>query len=109
MSSTSNRVNRRNFTATSPCEYGSDCVKWDPEVAWIDPGLLQQAVLLMSLPALAISVPIVRALGRSGVSEVRAFFICVPPLFVAWFYVLGSILDWSQRRLRAKDASQEFR
>jgi hypothetical protein len=49
--------------------------------------------MLSALPAFVISAGIVGILARFGISEVTAFFVSMPLLIFAWFYLVGWLFD----------------
>ncbi|HTM36142.1 MAG TPA: hypothetical protein VL156_05315 [Terriglobales bacterium] len=52
-----------------------------------------------ALPAFVAAIAVARGLARVGVSELLSFMVAMPVLTVAWFYVVGWILDrWWYRR-----------
>ena len=56
--------------------------------------------MLTGFPAFLISTLIISGLSRLGVSEVTAFFVSMPVLMLAWYYVLGRLVEyWSARNL----------
>jgi hypothetical protein len=69
-----------------------------PIYTWVDPGWLTKSLMLSSFPAFLIAEMAVRALGCVGVNEVTTFMISMPPLLVAWYYLLGWLIDRRCRR-----------
>jgi hypothetical protein len=86
--------------SVAPCKNGEEnCVSWDPPYIWVEPGWGEKALILSALPAFAISAGIVRILARLGISEVPTFFVSMPLLVFAWFYLIGWLLDrWRHKR-----------
>lgn len=79
--------------------------RWELQTKWVDPGLLDQFLMLSALPALAVGGGAVRTLGRIGVSQVSSFMLMMPVLIGAWYYLIGWLLDrWTYRRLQPKIA-----
>jgi hypothetical protein len=72
---------------------------------WVDPGWLSNLLVLTAAPAFALSGLILWLLGRLGVSQVFSFFAFTPFLILAWYYLLGWLLDRRrERRLRKAQA-----
>lgn len=96
----SDPLNRRPIPhAVRPCSSGEEnCLEFEADYIWIEPGLVEKAFVLSALPAFAISSLNISVLRRFGVSEVTMFFISMPPLIVAWFYALGWLLDRWRRK-----------
>src|SRR5437588_11786361 len=69
-------------TPTSePCRNGKpDCVGWDPEYVWTDPGPVAKLLVFSALPAFLLGAGIVHPLARLGVNEVATFMISMPIL-----------------------------
>ena len=79
---------------------GEDC--WELRETWVDPGLLDNFVLLSAFPAFFVGGFAVRGLGRLGVNEVSSFMFLMPVLVATWYYLVGLFLDrWRRRRLRS--------
>jgi len=95
----SDPVNKRS-PATTPCEDGKeDCVKWDLQDRWVDPGWLEEFLVLSALPAFVLGRFAVSCLGRLGINQVRSFFTLMPVLILAWYYFVGWLLDrWIHKR-----------
>ena len=95
----SDPTNKRNL-APPHCANGSEsCVTWDLQDRWVDPGWLQNFLMLSALPAFVVGGLAVRSLGRLGVSQVSSFMFTMPVLILAWYYFIGWLLDhWSARR-----------
>ncbi len=79
------------------CEDANNaCVTWDLEDVGLwapPPPLLERAFVLAILPAFVIAVAITFGLGALGVSEIATFMIATPLLIVAWFYLIGFLID----------------
>lgn len=94
-----------------PCTQGheGDCA-WDPMYMWVDPGWLEKTLVISALPAFFLGAVFVRGLARLGVSELASFMSAMPVLIIAWFYVVGSLLDcWRHKRsLRRASASSSL-
>ena len=100
--------NKRPFAHRSvPCHDGTDnCLEWDPEHIWIDPGFAARAFMLCALPAFAIGTAIVAGMSRFGVSQIASFMTTMPCLVVAWFYFLGWVIDrWRSKRFPSPASS----
>src|SRR6266478_1381750 len=95
----SDPANKRNWGAT-PCESGKEnCVSWDLRNRWVDPGLLEQFLMLSALPAFVVGGFAVSGLGRMGISQVSSFMVLMPVLIFAWYYFVGWLLDrWTSKR-----------
>jgi hypothetical protein len=85
---------------TKPCGSAKEnCVSWD--LIWVDPGYLEELLMLSALPAFVVGGFAVSALGRLGISQVSSFMCLMPVLIVAWYYFSGWLLErwtrkWSQ-------------
>jgi hypothetical protein len=75
-----------------------DCA-WDPLYIWVEPGLLETALVLSALPAVFLARTIVFGLARLGVNELTSFMSAMPVLILGWFYGVGWLLDrWQHKR-----------
>ncbi|HET6175474.1 MAG TPA: hypothetical protein VFE61_00985 [Candidatus Sulfotelmatobacter sp.] len=84
------------------CEGGEEnCLPFEPEYIWIDPGWLVRCLVLTALPAFLVGTGVVHGLARLGVSEVISFMVSMPLLIFAWFYLVGWLVD---RRLPRRPA-----
>jgi hypothetical protein len=97
----SDPTNKRN-QVTRPCKGAEEnCMSWDLRITWVDPGLLENFLLLSAFPAFFVGGFAVRALGRLGVNEVSSFMFLMPVLIATWYYFIGWLLDrWTRRRLQ---------
>jgi hypothetical protein len=78
----------------SPCEAGTgNCGRWDLRAIYVDPGLLVEAFIWLSLPTFAVTTVVVFGLGRLGVNEIWSFMVATPPLLFAWYYFIGMMVD----------------
>jgi hypothetical protein len=85
-----------------PCmEAESDCVTWDVASLPRSTGLLGAMLIITAFPAFFIGVPVVRGLGRLGISEVGTFMIVMPVLIAGWCNVLA----WLDNRWRIRRSS----
>jgi hypothetical protein len=93
----SDPTNKRN-QLTRPCEGTEEnCVSWDLRKTWVDPGLIENVLLLSAFPAFFIGGFAVRVLGRLGVNEVSSFMLLMPVLIATWYYLIGWLLDrWTR-------------
>jgi hypothetical protein len=91
-----------------PCTQrtNGDCA-WEPLYIWVEPGLLENALVLSALPAVLLGRAVVFGLARLGVNELTTFMSTMPVLILAWFYGVGWLLDrWQHKRsLRRSSAS----
>jgi hypothetical protein len=91
-----------------PCTQrpNGDCV-WEPLYIWVEPGLLEKALVLSALPAFILGRTVVFGLARLGVNELTSFMFTMPVLILVWFYGVGWLLDrWQHKRsLRRSSAS----
>jgi hypothetical protein len=91
-----------------PCTQGQDgdCA-CDPLYIWVEPGLLEKALVLSALPAFLLVRAVVFGLARLGVNELASFMFTMPVLTLVWFYGVGWLLDrWQHKRsLRRSSAS----
>jgi hypothetical protein len=100
----SDPTNRRNWGAI-PCQGGKENC-WKLQTKWVDPGLLDQFLMLSALPAFAVGGFAVRSLGRRGISQVSSFMFLMPVLIGAWYYFIGWVLDrWISNRPHLSTAS----
>jgi|ERR1700722_9113255 len=76
--------------AAKPCVYWDigSLDRWAPT-----PPIWERAFVLSMLPAFVIGVAITFGLGRLGVNEIATFMIAMPLLIVAWFYLIGFLID----------------
>jgi len=83
-----------------------DCA-WEPLYIWVEPGLLEKALVLSALPAFLLGRAVVFGLARLGVNELTSFMSTMPVLILVWFYGVGWLLDrWPNKRsLRRSSAS----
>jgi hypothetical protein len=83
-----------------PCEDGEpNCVAWDPEYIWVEPGILERALIVSAVPAFALGALVCAGLARLGISKVLTFMISMPILIFVWFYFLGWLIDrWRYKR-----------
>ena len=95
--------NRGNWGAM-PCQDGKENC-WELRNKWVDPGLLEEFLMLSALPAFVVGGFAVRTLGTMGINEVSSFMLLMPVLICAWYYFIGWLLDrcnWTvQGRIRA--------
>jgi hypothetical protein len=90
-----------------PCEESvdSNCIGWDFETCWVDPGLLTRLLFLAALPAFVVEEVLVNRLGQLGVNQVWTFFATTPPLIIGWFYLVGWLIDrWRLKRRARSEA-----
>jgi hypothetical protein len=94
------RLDSKPRQVSRPCNSAiSDCADWDYFID-VHPGLVARSLMLSSIPAFLVCFLITTGLSRVGVSEVTAFFVSMPVLMLAWYYVLGRLLEyWSGRNL----------
>ena len=98
----SDPAHRRN-RGVAPCEEGKEnCVSWDLQDTWVDPGLLENFLLLTAFPAFVLGKLFVALLGRLGINQVWSFMLSLPILIFAWYYFIGFLLDrWIRRRAQS--------
>lgn len=90
----SNRGNR----GAMPCQDGKENC-WELRNKWVDPGLLEEFLMLSALPAFVVGGFAVRSLGTMGINEVSSFVFLMPVLICAWYYLIGRLLDrWISKR-----------
>jgi hypothetical protein len=57
--------------------------------------------MFLALPAFLATAGIVGGFARLDVSEITSFFVSMPFLIVAWFYLIGWVFDrWHGKRKR---------
>jgi hypothetical protein len=85
-----------------PCkDQTENCVGFDSEYIWVDPGWLAKLLILSAFPAFVFGGFAVHGLGRLGISEVRTFMVSMPLMIVTWYYLVGWLVDrWRYKRLR---------
>jgi hypothetical protein len=89
----SDPMNKRTRT-TVPWENGKEnCVNWDLKDRWVDPGLVEEFLMLSALPAFIVGRFTVVGLGRLGISQVSSFMFLMPVLIFVWYYFIGWLLD----------------
>jgi hypothetical protein len=103
----SDPLNRRPKTPTpTSCEgETADCVGWDPQFIWIEPGWMAKLLVLSAFPAFAAGAGVVRGLASLGISEISTFMVSMPVFILAWFYIVGWIIDRWRRKRRAGRAT----
>lgn len=80
-------------------ESDAECVG-TPLYIWVHPGWIERALILTALPAFFLAVVITHGLARLGISELLSFMSAMPLLTLAWFYLIGWLLDrWQHKRL----------
>jgi hypothetical protein len=91
----SDPLNRRPAPRTSVgCPDGAeDCLPVEPIWTWVEPGWMAKCFVLAALPAILIAKGTVAGLAQFGVSEITSFFVSMPILTLAWFYLVGSAFD----------------
>ena len=95
----SDPLSRRNSGAIQiPCQDGKENC-WELRTEWVDPGLLEQFLMLSAFPAFVVGGFAVRTLGRMGINQVSSFMFLMPVLICAWYYLIGWLLDrWISKR-----------
>jgi hypothetical protein len=93
----SDALDRRHWAQT-PCPsgvefYGEDCGQWGPSSIVVRQGWLSTILLFSALPAFLLGLFIVDDLAIWGVSGVTTFLVSMPILIVAWFYLVGWLID----------------
>jgi hypothetical protein len=80
--------------AGSACKDGTDsCGAWGPASIEKPQSLLAVSLILAALPAFISSELMVGEFSRVGLGEVYTFMILTPLFIVAWFYVVGLVID----------------
>jgi hypothetical protein len=80
-----------------PCESGKE--NWVVREIWVDPGLLEEFLILSAFPAFVLGGLVVALLGKLRISEVSSFMLLMPILILAWYFFIGWLLD---RRIRRR-------
>jgi hypothetical protein len=83
----------KSVPSTQNCRDVANCSAWDLPDTWVSPGAIAWLVMLSGLPAFIACRLFVSSLGRIGISEVRSFMVSMPLLLVAWYYLLGWMVD----------------
>ena len=88
-----------------PCKNGEENC-WQPQtVLGIEPGLMSKLLIWTAFPAFVVGAAFVRLLARLGISEVATFLTSMPLLILAWYYLLGCLIDrWRYRRVVVRAA-----
>ncbi len=96
----SDPLNKHPRAFTPRCkDADADCIDWQPEHIWIDPGWITKALLFSALPAFLLGAGLVHGLGRLGFSEVTTFMTSMPLLIFGWFHTIGRLIDhWKLKR-----------
>jgi hypothetical protein len=91
----------------SPCASAEkDCMEWEPEIRYINPGFLVRFLILSALPSFLLESLIIHLMARLGVNELPVFLITTPIFICAWYCALGLAVDrWLFRRKHRKLAS----
>jgi hypothetical protein len=77
----------------------ADCIDWDPTHIWIEPSLMEEALVLTAIPAFIVGDVVVHGFARLGISEVTTFMAIMPVCITLWFFSLGWLLDgWRWKR-----------
>jgi len=99
----SDPANKRNWGATACQDSKENCSTWDLQSIWVDPGFVEQFLMLAALPAFIVGGLAVRGLGTIGINEIWTFMLVMPVLICAWYYLIGWLLDrWITRRSRRR-------
>ncbi len=87
---------------TTTCKDDKEnCVNWDLQERWVDPGRLTKFLMLSALPAFVVGGFIVGGLGKLGISQVSSFMLLMPVLIPGWYYFVGWLVDrWSHKHHR---------
>jgi hypothetical protein len=104
----SDPLNKHQYPEFLPCKSGEGTC-FEPQTIWgLEPGLMSILLRLAALPAFIAGVAIVRGLARLGISEVATFLISMPLLILAWFYLIGSLIDrWRYKVVSRRVASSQ--
>ena len=73
--------NKRNGDAI-PCQEGKEN-RWELRTKWVDPGFLEQFLMLSALPTFVVGGFAVLGLGTIGISQVSSFMFLTPMLICA--------------------------
>ena|SRR5215831_12450888 len=69
-----------------------DCLEWDPEEIWVDPGWIVKTLVISAAPVFIVGKSVVHFLARFGINEVTTFMVAMPLLIFSWYYFLSWIL-----------------
>jgi hypothetical protein len=86
--------NRRNWGAI-PCQDGKENC-WELRTIWVDPGLLDQFLMLSALPTFAAGGFAVRSLGRMGINQAPG---SASPFSFRLFEITKALVQTSGRRM----------
>ena len=89
----SDPVNRHPRPAHAGVADGENSADWDLPDKIVDPGYVANSSFFSGLPAFLVSMLVIAALSRLGISQVWTFMIATPILLFAWYYFLGWLLD----------------
>jgi len=80
--------------AGSACKDGTErCGAFGPESILVRQSLIPRSLILSAFPAFVLSGLLSAEFSRADVSEVYTFMIFTPLFIVAWFYVVGLVID----------------
>jgi len=87
-----------------PCDPPSaNCVEWDPETLWIEPGWPTQILMYTAFPAFIAEGVVLAVFSRLGLNEITIFISSMPLLVAAWFFLVGYWIDRLRiRKLKTK-------
>ena len=94
----------KNTALGKPCPAGiPDCSSGESPNMKIAPGWLEKSLVFSGFPAFLAGFAIVAGLSKRGIDEVLTFFVSMPVLLVAWYYLLGWLIEFCiARRAQAR-------
>ena len=100
----SDPLNKHQPVAPACQNAAEHCSTWNPKAVIAEPGNVEMLVAVSGLPAFAISSATVSRLGRLGVNEIWTFMISTPLLLLAWYCLVGWLLDRLASKLQHKSS-----
>jgi len=98
----SDPLNKHQYPYFLPCKSGEEACVEPQTMLGIEPGVVSMLLRLAALPAFIVGAAIVRGLARFGLGEVTTFLISMPLLILAWFYLIGSLIDRWQYKMGSR-------
>jgi hypothetical protein len=60
----------------------------------ITPSWLDRLLIISALPAFLAGAALMILLSKLGLDEVLTFMVCMPILLLAWYYLVGWLIEW---------------
>ena len=103
----SDPLNKHQYPYFLPCESSEEHC-FEPQTISVEPGLVSIVFRLVALPAFIVGLAIVRELARLGISEVATFLVSMPLLILAWFCLIGSLIDHWRYKLVSRRVADSW-